>query len=166
MEILFYERIAGNICGVNPELLFVETRKSEVALARQFCMSLRMERLKFTCEKAAERYGKDHSTALYAKKSINNYKFTKDNRYQMYLQFVSQCLKEPLHMYEYNSVGEVSSLVHEKVQRMGYSEFISDASDLFIKMSGVLLSESNDNIVKQMLEECHAKILELKYLYE
>jgi hypothetical protein len=166
MDILFYERIAAAVCKTSPELLFVRTKKEEVVTARQFCMVFRNDRLKMPLGVAGGRYKRDHATVHHSKKVMKDWQDSRDTRWENYLFFCKECEKELLHFYEYNATNLSLNIIHEKIGKVGYKEFIEDASNIFHQLADFLVKDEFEGETKALLEAAHNKVLELKYLYE
>lgn len=64
--------IVAEYYGVKPHELKRQTRKREIAEARQICMWLRLKHTRDSLMTIGRRYNKDHTTVLHAKKVVNN----------------------------------------------------------------------------------------------
>jgi chromosomal replication initiation ATPase DnaA len=64
------EDIAAEVWEIDTADLYVNTRRREVVEARQTLISFRQTHMGQTNNKAAGTYRRDHSTAVYAKKTV------------------------------------------------------------------------------------------------
>lgn len=166
MELTYYEQIAVNICGIEPDKLFEKTRKQDVILARNFCMAFRRQELGMTISMSAYRYHKDHATTIHAIKYLENLKFTKDKDYSLYQEFILQARKIKLLYDEYSSENLSIKFIHEKIAETGFKSYIKKASELFLKLSEKLKQDNNEIEVRNLLDETKNKLIELIQLYE
>lgn len=166
MSIYYYEQIACDITGVNSELLFWKGKPQYVVLARQFCMMYRFNFLKMNEVDSGERYHRDHSTVNHAKKTIKNYKETKDSRYEMYKKFLLLCKKHRDKVDDRDDFEDIEEHTSQQVGAMGMKNFITDMQDYFNKLFTGIKDDSDEVYIKTLIDTCHRKMHELKYLYE
>ena len=165
--ILYYEQIAADIVGINPEKMFENVRTESVVLARQFCMIYRKKVLHMSLAVSAERYHLDHATVIHAIKSMENYEFQKHERFTLYQQFINTCshrLSSFDNLFPLN--GDLQQSVDAAIKKHGFKRFIADSANAFNKMFVMMQDEVDENDIKSMLDTCHVRIHELKYLYE
>lgn len=132
----YYEEIAIQVCNVkkatSSESLFKKNRLREVVLARQFCMYYRKVVLGYTFRVAGERYGKDHATALHAKKCIKNLKDTRDSDALKFYEFEKRCLKIFKETKVLSKRRREMMTIHMDVERYGFKKLLGVAGRDFL----------------------------------
>lgn len=167
MTILYYEQIACDICGVSPSMLFVNGRPQYAVLARQFCMAYRVDVLNMNESESGARYnGRNHATVNHAKKTIKNYKETKDSRYKLYQKFLLSCKKHRDKVDDRDDFEDIELFAAKQVSEIGMKNYITKTHDLFNKLFINIKDDADETFIKTMIDTCHRKMHELKYLYE
>ena len=166
MEIFYYEDIACRVCETNVNLLFQKKKPDAVVLARQFCMIYRMSILNLSEKSAGERYAKDHATAHHAKTCIQNYIDTNHPRSKLYRRFLKLCREKSSQLKSLEGIGNVKEIVDNQLNEYGFEQFINKTQTLFYELISCMQKNDDEAQVRYLLEVCHHKIHELKYLYE
>lgn len=159
MNTTFYEIIASKICGTSPEDLFKKTRDQDPVLARFFCIIYRKDVLGMSGDKAAKRYYRDHAIYHYAKKKVQEYHETKDERYDKYLQFVEECAE-----FVAKSDTAVNTL-HLKISMVGLGGYLEGSMRMFSEFFKYA-TENQEELAKYQLNLCMERLNEIKLLYE
>ena len=76
MTLEMIEKVVSNVTGTPIAMMHKNTRKREVVWPRQITMYFASELTKLTWDKIGAHFGKDHATALYARKRINDLLFS------------------------------------------------------------------------------------------
>lgn len=159
MDTTFYELIASNICGVQIEDLFKQTKYQDLVLARFFCIIYRKDVLGMSGKKAANKYHLDHAIYHHAKKKVQEYLETKDERYGKYLQFVEECAE-----FVAKSDTAVNTL-HLKISMVGLNQYLEGSLRLFTEFFKYA-TEDKEDLAKYQLNLCQERLNEIKLLYE
>ena len=166
-DFYFYEEIACKLMCIDPPLLFVKTKVSEVVYARMMCMVFRNEYLKMGFRIAAERYNRDRTTAIHAIKVIKDYADTKHQNYKIWNEFIFFCKKEMIEINDHKKKEFLfGNMLDETISNQGFENYKQECYDLFIRFSKIILDpEIEESAIKDLLSQVHIKVLELNHLY-
>lgn len=163
MNYEYYEIIAAKLFGIEPEKLFLKSRKEEIKNARFFCMTYRHDLLKLSLRVSGEKYSKDHCSVLHSNKTINNWIETKDKFGLMYLDFLEKCkLKE--HQIQIKLQQEKKQLL-KTIESIGWINYIGTFKEPFDNLIKSISNDDNEDVIREHIKIADDKLNELKYLY-
>lgn len=135
----YYEIIGAELFGIDPAMLFVETRKTEVVRCRQLMMKYRKEVLNYSLAVSANRYGLDHATAIHAIKKINSFCQIYKDFWALIEEFNNRCRKE------YKEEQPVKVIERKPIKSMSFNEVINNSLKRMTTLSYYLGMALHDN---------------------
>ncbi len=160
----FYEIIAGELYGIDPNDLWTRSRKKPLVIYRQLMMHYRSKILKMGPVEAASRYDKDHSTCNHASKTILNYIQTDKQFRILYNKFVIRCLSERK-VRDPNTDDYVGILVDESGLGIEIKQMFENMDTLRIDVGMCLNGNIKPEAIHRKLDQCDNNITRLKEIF-
>lgn len=165
-EIFYYEKIAAELMGIQPESIFEKRGKEEIVFARNLCVYYRRNVLKLFAGICVTRYNLDHSMTTYIIKTMDNYIETKDERGQIIKRFMNMCNSVTKDLVDIADA-KLKVIVKEKINSIGTERYIDEVGRCLYTLMNVLIYESDRKLElrKKCIGDALVKLKELNAYY-
>lgn len=165
-EIFYYEKIAAELMGINPEKIFEKRGNEEIVFARNLCVYYRRKVLDLFSGVCVSRYNLDHSMTTFIIKTMDNYISTKDERAKIIHRFMSMCNSVTNKLID--TVDEkLKTIVKGKINSIGTERYIDEVGRCLYTLMNVLIYESDRKLElrKKCIGDALVKLKELNAYY-
>lgn len=165
-EIFYYEKIAAELMGINPEKIFEKRGNEEIVFARNLCVYYRKTVLKFFAGVCVTRYNLDHSMTSSIMKTMGNYIETKNERAQIISRFMSMCNSVTKDLVDLPDV-KLKVIVKEKIEQIGMEKYVDEIGRCFYSLMNTLQYEPEykREYKKKCIGDAIIKLRELNAYY-
>ena len=165
-EIFYYEKIAAELMGINPEKLFEKKGNEEIVFARNLCVYYRRNVLKLFAGICVTRYNLDHSMTTYIIKTMDNYIETKDERGQIIKRFMTMCNSVTKDLVDIADA-KLKVIVQEKIMQIGMERYVDEVGRCLYSLMATLQyePESKRELRKKCIGDAIVKLKELNAYY-